>query len=205
MPTLPQPPSEEARRNPCESVWQRRWLDLECHSPAIQQAANEAERWAARVYVGDPRLSLLVLAGETGVGKSKILKACASWARFMAVKMLEMGGWGKVDKPRAPSSMVALWPTVADAVRTKHLDIVNDCIASDILFLDDIGAEDDPFQQATDKLCQILSQRERKHTLITTNITPEHWASRFDARIADRLLRNSVIVDLSAVRSYSHQ
>ena len=38
--------------------------------------------------------------------------------------------------------------------------------------------------------------------MITTNIPVGEWGVKFDARIADRLFRNSVIVDLFGLPSY---
>jgi hypothetical protein len=37
-------------------------------------------------------------------------------------------------------------------------------------------------------------------TVVTTNLRPEHWRERFDARIADRLFSNARMVDLFGCR-----
>ena len=80
---------------------------------------------------------------------------------------------------------------------------MTDCLESSLLVLDDIGAENDPWKIAADRLCQILSRRERKFTVLTTNIKPADWPVKFDGRINDRLLRNSCIVDLTGVPSFA--
>lgn len=72
-----------------------------------------------------------------------------------------------------------------------------------MLILDDIGAEHDPSKCGAEKLYMVLERREWKWTLITTNISASHWEQRFERRISDRLLRNSAIVDLTKVPSYS--
>jgi DNA replication protein DnaC len=49
----------------------------------------------------------------------------------------------------------------------------------------------------------VLSRREQQFTVITTNIAPDNWNTRFDIRIADRLMRNTNVVDLSGVPSFA--
>lgn len=203
VPTQPQLPPDAVRQKPCSTPWQRKWLDLECNSPVLQEAATEVERWATRVYDAVTTLSLVAIYGETGTGKTRMINGAAAWARFMAVVMWERGGWGRRKRPKAPEVVSLAWPVVTDSIRAKRTELVDDCQRADVLFLDDIGAEDDPFQQATDKLCQILSRRENKHTMLTTNVMPEHWEKRFDARVDDRLLRNSVVINMSGVQRFS--
>ncbi len=110
-------------------------------------------------------------------------------------------GWAGFH--RIPSVLWASWPSVAASVLSKSYEVLEDMLQVDCLFLDDIGAENDAFKIASDRLCQVLSKRERKFTMITTNISPEDWGEKFDVRIEDRLLRNSVIVDMTEVPSYS--
>lgn len=95
------------------------------------------------------------------------------------------------------------WPAVVDAIRNKELGSVEEGIGVDGLILDDVGADDDPFRQSADKLCQILSRREFKFTVITTNIEQKDWAEKFEARIVDRFMRNSIVVNLDIVPSYA--
>ena len=74
--------------------------------------------------------------------------------------------------------------------------ILQDTISADVLFLDDIGAETEKYKtgESVDALCQVLSRREDKWTMITTNIDPMNWSQRFDVRVADRLNRHSAII-----------
>jgi len=53
-----------------------------------------------------------------------------------------------------------------------------------------------------DKLCQILSLREKRWTLVTTNVKPSEWVEKFDLRTASRFTRSSTIIDLSGVPEY---
>ena len=80
-----------------------------------------------------------------------------------------------------------------------------DACRADFLVIDDIGAESDRYKsgEAIDKLCQILSRREGMFTVVTTNVEPSNWSALLDARVADRLLRKSVVVDMFEVPSFT--
>lgn len=106
--------------------------------------------------------------------------------------------WEKI-----PDTHFISWPRISDSFYKGEFGIVDDMLETDLLFLDDLGAERDPKLLAQDKLCQVLSKRERKHTVVTTNIQPQHWIERWEERIADRLLRNSVVIDLTEVPSFA--
>lgn len=95
------------------------------------------------------------------------------------------------------------WPALADEFREKNLSVLPDLFETDFILLDDVGAEDDPFKIAADKLCQVLTRRARKFTVITSNKRVEDYAT-IDPRISDRLLRNhSKIMDLKNVPSFA--
>ena len=76
---------------------------------------------------------------------------------------------------------------------------------ADVLFLDDIGSESDKYRsgETIDALCQVLGRRENKWTIVTTNYLIEEWPTAFDARVSDRLFRNSIICDLRHSGSYA--
>jgi DNA replication protein DnaC len=185
----------------CKTIWQRKWLELDVTNPALQDMATAIESFCRRWYLNEPSPSLLVLCGPCGVGKTHCAGRVAEWARYVAVPAMEAGNWGM----KVPSVKFVRWPEITDAFKEGHYGVINDCNEVSFLIIDDIGAEHDPSRNAADKLCQILSHRERKFTLITTNISPAAWPERFDARIADRLMRNSRVVDLNNLSSYSVQ
>ena len=112
---------------------------------------------------------------------------------------MEAGGW----EISIPSVLYVNWPEVVDGFKEGLYGVVQDCFESSLLIIDDIGAEHDPSKNAADKVCQILSKREHKFNVITTNVHQTSWSNKFDMRIADRLLRNSVVVDLSDIESHS--
>lgn len=109
-----------------------------------------------------------------------------------------------------PSVQWEQWPERSRAIveggKGVHMaEEIADAIDAGLLFLDDIGAESDKFRsgETIDALCQLLSRRENKWTLVTTNYMLEEWPARFDARVADRLWRNSLVCDLSDATSFA--
>ncbi len=183
---------------PCRTQWQRKWLRLDVTCPAVQAMADATEKFCARWFRNKPHPALLVLAGASGVGKTHCAQAVFDFARAGAFSGYELGFWA------GPASLQFLrWPEVCDGFKEGNYGIVEDCLNAGLLILDDIGAEHDPSRSAANKLCEILSRREDKFTLVTTNIDPAAWAQRFDVRINDRLLRNSTVIDLGGVSSYA--
>ncbi len=166
----------------CQTAWGKKWLKLDCHHKLIQDAATASEAFCGRWFRFNPKPSLLVLAGESNCGKTHIAKKISTWAQAAAMKAFEDGG-GRTWK-KFPSVVYLNWPEVVDSFRDNLNGSMNDMLDAGLLILDDVGAEYDPTQNATNKLCQILSRREKEFTIITTNITPESWPSKFDTRIS---------------------
>jgi DNA replication protein DnaC len=195
IPSPERPKNVPEVRNPCRSAWQRKWLRLDVTHPDVQTMADEAERFCSRWFKNCPAPSLLVLAGSYGRGKSHVARCIyqfaqrAGWSSFHETKR-----WGT----SIPSAMYLRWPEVADAFKEGQYGVLEDCFTQSLLILD-------PSKNAADKLCQILTRRERLFTVVTTNISPALWPERFDGRIGDRLLRNSVAVELVGTISYSEQ
>lgn len=195
-----EPPEQRQIKQPCESVWQRKWLRLDCHCPQIQQLATTTEKFCGRWFRNERNGTLLVLAGNTGVGKTHVASCVYTFSCKLAMTAYERGAWGNA---RIPSSSYIHFPELVDRVREGKLEGFTQLCGHDLVVLDDIGAEQDPFKQGADKLCQLLTKREGKFTLVTTNVVPAQWPQKWDLRIADRLMRDSVIVDLFNVPSYS--
>jgi DNA replication protein DnaC len=184
--------------NPCATQWQRKWLDLEITHPAIQEVATAAERW----FENDRRNSLLVLTGDTGTCKSHVADKIHKFCRAAALRAFDSGRHGRSS---IPSVAFLHWPTSASKFFDKSIAnaIVEDASNATLRIIDDIGAEKDQWDDAKDKLCQILSRSDEKFTVVTTNIAPKDWAAKFDIRVADRLLRNSVVKELRDVTSFA--
>ena len=94
------------------------------------------------------------------------------------------------------------WPELLDAFKNGDWSIVESLKDCALLILDELGGGHDPSFVGVDKLCQVLSRRENKWTIVTTNIPPASWPEKFDLRIASRLMGNSTLVDLSGVPDY---
>lgn len=72
------------------------------------------------------------------------------------------------------------------------------------MILDDVGAEHDSKSEIVEsKLCELLSRRAGKFTLITTNVPPDQAEARYDARVASRLWRSSKIVMMDKVPDFA--
>jgi DNA replication protein DnaC len=194
-------PSNKATiKRPLRNAWQQKHLALDVTYPEIQRIADAAEKFASAWFHGGKTIggpAGLVLAGVSGAGKSHVAKKLYQWCRNAGFTAFVQGFW-----PKPPSVVFVDWPSVADGFKAGQFGILEDFYTADLLFLDDIGAEHDRSQIATDKLCQVLSKREGKFSVVTTNIKPELWGEKFDKRIEDRLLRRTKVISLFGIKSY---
>jgi DNA replication protein DnaC len=186
--------------NKCSSKWQEKWLRLNVVAPEIQTLATAAESFCGRWYSNTPERTLLVIVGSFGSGKTHTAKAIHKFCVSASISAFETKKWGE---HRFPTAAYISWPEAASAFAEKQFGLMEDAMENDLVILDDIGAENDPWKVSADKLCQILSRREKKFTVVTTNIPPVNWFEKFDGRINDRLMRNSVVCDISKVPSYA--
>lgn len=172
---------------------------MEVTHPAIQTLASNLEAFAGRWFRRTVANPLLVITGLPGCGKTHTLEKLATFARAAAVPAWEQRKW----RAGPPSIAFLRWPEMMVSISEGYELMVQDACDAGLLLLDDIGAENDPWKKGADRLCQILSRREEKFSIITTNVESSAWAKVFDRRIADRLCRQSVIVDLHEVPSYA--
>jgi hypothetical protein len=186
--------------NPCRNKWQQKWIGLDVVHPSLQGLADAAEKFCARWFENSPFKTLLVISGETGSGKTRTARKIYDFCRRAGSLAFESGKWGTA---KFPDAAFISWPEACNQFNDKNLSLLDDANNSDLVVLDDVGAENDPWKICSDKLCQILSRREKRFTVITTNVPPANWSTAFDIRINDRLLRNSVVVDLTGVSSYA--
>jgi len=165
----------------------------------LQQLAEAAETLCGHWVKQCAGHRLLYISGETGTGKSHVGRRIERFCRMSSHVALKQMGRGRTAMP---SLGYFRWPELANEFRDKSLSALRDLMEMDFLFLDDVGAEDDPFNVVSDKFYQVLSRRENRFTVITSNKSAPDWA-QIDPRITDRLLRNSHIVGMNGVPSYA--
>lgn len=168
--------------------------------PVLLELERETGKFCLGMWDSPQAGRLLVLAGNNGTGKTHCAKAVRRWVNKV--------GHGKqwVPKPDVIAHLYCIfwsWPELLDSLKEGQWELVEDCIEAPCLIIDELGGGHDPSQVGVDKLCQILSKREKKWTLITTNIVPQAWEEKFDRRIASRFFRNSTLVDLTNVPDYN--
>lgn len=150
----------------------------------------------------DPgRGRLVVLVGEYGTGKTHCAKSMVRWFNAVAHK-LPMDARSS-DSYAVPDAWFYRWPEFVDGLKGGDWAATEAATAHTFTVFDDVGAEHDPSRVGLDKLCQVLSKRERRWTMVTTNVLPKLWSAKFDERVASRLIRNSTIIRLDNVPDFS--
>jgi len=143
--------------------------------------------------------TLLVVAGENGIGKTMLAKAVHTYCDGVAFSAWDHGYWSRVPKVE----MIRVAPFIAK-FETQACRM-EDLISADMLILDDMGAEVDKFKsgEPTAILTELLDGRSGKFTFITTNVPQPQWKVRWDNRVDDRLRRHAAYIDATGVPRYS--
>lgn len=141
----------------------------------------------------------MLIYGENGTGKTHSAKAVWKWIQQIGPSIQFMRRAGFVSYAMG---QYWEWPRLLDMLKEGQWHIIEEATEADLLIIDELGGGHDPSFVGVDKLCQLLSARERKWTLITTNIMPDAWEQKFDRRIASRFVRNSELIDLSGLKDY---
>lgn len=142
----------------------------------------------------------LMIYGQNGCGKTHTARAIARWASLAAINLPLVSG---DEGQRLATSEFFNWPKVVSDLKRGSWEIVDDMMPVNMLVLDDIGAEHDPSQMAVEKLYLLLERRVNMWTVVTTNYVPDAWESRFERRIASRLMRNFKHIALDEVPDYN--
>lgn len=138
----------------------------------------------------------LLIYGNNGCGKTHSAKALFRWACNVALKLpLQLGE----DGARLSNAEYVHWPRLMRRKREEIVERLDEVCAADLLVVDDIAAEHDPWGLAKAELYILLERRECRWTILTTNVGPESWDDRLERRIASRFLRNCDLVELSEV------
>ncbi len=145
----------------------------------------------------------VVIFGDNGTGKTRFTKKVAKWARSIATRLpLVADQLGMQGNMMVPSVSFVSWPEVVDGFKRDEWQILEDLQAATMLLIDDIGAEHDPSRIGVEKMYCLLNRREFHWNFFSTNVSPGQWAEKFEKRIASRLFRNAVHIDMSKVTDF---
>ena len=189
--------------NELRTPWQRRILALEVTHPAVQKLADVVESYAAGMMDADTRRKLVII-GECGNGKTHVLECLWRWHRSIPISR-----WPRSNHDTGNdgfSCELAEWPSTVDSViRDGEDGRWQDLRQCGLLLLDDIGREVDQYKAGmhTMHLATLLGARQGLWTVVTTNIPASRWHKHWDQRVADRLFRDSRIVDLGDCPSFA--
>lgn len=182
--------------------WVTKWLRVEITSPEVSRACEAVKRWCVGCARRNDTPRLLVITGNTGTGKTHLARCAQSYLDAVSVYAWEHGYWS-----RPMSTAWYPWPSTVEQLNDSSARSrwEQEMSSTTAVLMDDIGAEVDRYKtgHVTAILRNALDLRARRFTLVTTNIAPDAWTSTWDARVADRLLRDSVIVSLANTQSYS--
>lgn len=131
----------------------------------------------------------LVIRGYTGSGKTRLAKKCYRYLRDYRIDMWSRPGWGGSMAGALPKIEFVDWARLVADDEEEFDYQCQDYTAADILFLDDLGAENDKFKNGTSaaRLRRILEPLTARWVFVTTNIIRSQWAEFYDDRVASRL------------------
>lgn len=169
--------------------------------------------WASRFKFdtfGDPKLEAMVQAAAMFHMESSIKGAHPRWLTFCGPS-----GTGKTHLASAlfksleqrfsyhPSLICGAdthtWQRLLSKLRQgDSYDLMDNIRDANLYFLDDFGTER-PTEFALEKLYEIIEARNRKWTILTSNLSVQQIAKTVDTRISSRLIRNnSIVVEVDA-------
>lgn len=181
--------------------FRNRLYGLTYHHPDVNKLAEYGE-WFFRRAAHNNRTegTHLVLSGKTGCGKSHVAHRTFDQIQVWGVDMSLTAGWAG----HFPFSTFVDWSELAEADDNDQFeDALYEVNKSDIIILDDVGAESDRFKNGinSSRLRRMLSKCEHKWLLVTTNLTKPQFDLTYDVRVADRLT-SAHWVDLQRIPSY---
>lgn len=197
---MQKPQNAEQHNAAHRQQWLKKWIALDCHCEALKKLEQEAFEFCSAVCKAPTKGYLLVIYGANGTGKTHAGKKIVRWLNRTAEKVRLVPfeeSWRKAN------AVFENWPAVVDGFKKGQWTVIDDLMDATVSVLDDVGAEHDPSKIGLEKLYRVLSEREGRFTVLTTNILPSEWSEKFERRNASRLFRKSRHVDLTKVPDYS--
>lgn len=147
---------------------------------------------AMRVFCGKfPRTKNinLLLVGSVGTGKTCLASAISNELEARGFSVVFLTAFGFNDACRR-------YHTSFEPSRSETLDALLD---ADLLVIDDLGTESILRNVTLEYLYTVVSERmnARRHTLITTNLSPAALADRYGERIASRLFDERICLSVA--------
>ena len=176
---------------------------MECHHTDIQTAADAVQSFCASWAKLSPEpseSSMLVLQGQSGCGKTRLAKRVYAWALRVALTAYFQS---EHVASSIPTVKFIDWSMVCNPERMSEaswIGFLEDIGSDSLVVIDDIGCDVDRFKSGAsiERLCMVLNRRSGRHTMITTNHEVKSWATVFDARVSDRLNRNSRVIEMKS-------
>lgn len=185
--------------------WTDKWLHVEITTPKLKSVCVRVKRWCSRCYANERGMRGLVICGPAGCGKTHLASRALRFMRLAGVHAMHdrSTGWGQGGPDDFPATHSVSWDEIA--LEGPENPAWRDVVESAVVLIDDIGAEVDRYKTGapTSNLRNLIERRIGKWTVFTTNIMPSEWHERWDSRVADRLLRDSEVIQMDGVESFA--
>lgn len=151
-------------------------------------AAYSAMKIFCEKFPNTKNINLLLL-GNVGTGKTCLAAAIANDLEARGYSAVFMTAFGFNDACRK-------YHTSFDPSRSETLDAL---LGADLLVIDDLGTESILRNVTLEYLYTVISERmnARRHTLITTNLSPDALSDRYGERIVSRLFDSRVCLSVA--------
>lgn len=129
----------------------------------------------------------LTITGTSGSGKTHLAKKICHWFRRNLQHEPYVPRTGEVWHM---DYAFKIWSKALVAIYEGEGGLVEMLSDEWLAVIDDVGAEHDPRKFGVSKLLEVLENRKRKWTVITSNLTLDQISSHLDTRIASRMIRD---------------
>src|SRR6185369_910740 len=146
------PLSEASRRFPSFQT---------CNDSVLEEMVVEAAEFKRKFEDESSRPTWLSFVGSSGTGKTFLAESVYGYARMCDNLIYHRSLLSGVTK--------RFWPKLVTKLRDQEFWQIDDLADANFVFLDEIAVEHDPSGFAKDKLCELLSRRVGKWTLLTSN------------------------------------